>query len=89
MWQCQKCETLNNDDKCVVCGEQKPLEQTPKVEVLPRPVYYNPVQPQNQVNNRYNLPENKSPLENIAIVFGMIIILSLSLLIIYLIALTY
>lgn len=25
MWKCPKCETLNETDICVICGEQKPI----------------------------------------------------------------
>lgn len=26
MWKCPACETLNNNDKCVICGEPKPAD---------------------------------------------------------------
>lgn len=26
MWTCPKCETLNEDENCVICGEPKPEE---------------------------------------------------------------
>ena len=26
MWKCPKCETLNQGNRCIVCGEEKPTE---------------------------------------------------------------
>lgn len=28
MWKCPACETLNNGDTCVICGEPKPADGT-------------------------------------------------------------
>ena len=25
MWQCPKCETLNDDEPCIICAEAKPI----------------------------------------------------------------
>jgi hypothetical protein len=89
MWQCPKCETLNKDDQCIVCSERKPIEQNRKVEILPPQVYYKPVPPQNQVNNRYNTPQDKSYNDKIAVVIGAIIALGLFMFIVFMIASEY
>jgi len=73
MWQCPKCETLNKDDQCIVCNERKPIEQTRKVETLPPQMYYRPVQPQNQANSRYSIPENKSSSEKHITFTGIVV----------------
>jgi len=39
MWKCPACETLNNNDKCVICGEPKPADggTSVPVKVAPAP----------------------------------------------------
>ena len=32
MWQCQKCETLNDDERCIICAEAKPIINPADIE---------------------------------------------------------
>lgn len=44
MWKCPACETLNNEDMCVICGEPKPTaEEIARMEMEEKARSYEPI----------------------------------------------
>lgn len=42
MWKCEKCETINNEEVCVICGEKRPdKSQVEKSQQMQFEVHYN------------------------------------------------
>ncbi len=40
MWKCPKCETVNNNDFCIICGEKRPESQP--AQQIPQPDFVAP-----------------------------------------------